>query len=140
MDGSVHGPHPKLYQLAEDGEGDAALVVKRIDDARGRPDREAVRTMLDVENTILDVAEKLDLIDFVQKRELERLKEDRNLPPPRRYAASVNCPAPPPSTAAAALIAQAARHQWRAASDDLGAVGQPVFSHSMPGTRSPKGS
>ncbi|MEH0442243.1 hypothetical protein QA811_00845 [Streptomyces sp. B21-102] len=84
MDGSVHGPHPKLYQLAEDGEGDAALVVKRIDDARGRPDREAVRTMLDVENTILDVAEKLDLIDFVQKRELERLKEDRNLvaPPP----------------------------------------------------------
>lgn len=80
----MHGPHPKLYQLAEDGEGDAALVVKRIDDARGRPDREAVRTMLDVENTILDVAEKLDLIDFVQKRELERLKEDRNLvaPPP----------------------------------------------------------
>lgn len=69
----------KLYQLAEDGEGEAAQVVKRIDDARGKPDREAIRTMLDVENTILDVAEKLDLIDFVQKRELERLKEDRNL-------------------------------------------------------------
>jgi hypothetical protein len=69
----------KLYQLAEDGEGEAAQVVKRIDDARGKPDREAVRTMLDVENTILDVSEKLDLIDFVQKRELERLKVDRNL-------------------------------------------------------------
>ncbi|MFJ5307440.1 hypothetical protein [Streptomyces sp. NPDC088350] len=69
----------KLYQLAEDGEGEAAQVVKRIDDARGKPDRDAIRTMLDVENTILDVSEKLDLIDFVQKRELERLKEDRNL-------------------------------------------------------------
>ncbi|MEV0187205.1 hypothetical protein AB0I39_01550 [Kitasatospora purpeofusca] len=69
----------KLYQLAEDGEGEAAQVVKRIDDARGKPDRDAVRTMLDVENTILDVAERLDMVDFVQKRELERLKEDRNL-------------------------------------------------------------
>ncbi|WP_225641033.1 hypothetical protein [Streptomyces werraensis] len=69
----------KLNQLAEDGEGEAAQFVKRIDDARGRPDREAVRTMLDVENTILDTAEKMDLVDFVQKRELERLKEDRNL-------------------------------------------------------------
>ncbi|MFJ2195370.1 hypothetical protein [Streptomyces violaceusniger] len=69
----------KLYQLAEDGEGEAEAVVKRIDDARGKTDRDAVRTMLDVENTILAVAAKLELIDFVEKRELERLKEDRNL-------------------------------------------------------------
>lgn len=69
----------KLNQLAEDGEGEAAQFVRKIDDARGRPDRDAVRTMLDVENTILDIAEKMDLVDFVQKRELERLKEDRNL-------------------------------------------------------------
>ncbi|MFI1063866.1 hypothetical protein ACH4TC_18505 [Streptomyces spororaveus] len=69
----------KLYQLAEDGEGDAAALVQKIDKAREKPDREAVRTMQEVENTILDVAAKLDLIDFVQKRELERLKEDRNL-------------------------------------------------------------
>ncbi|MEO3749417.1 hypothetical protein [Streptomyces sp. B6B3] len=69
----------KLYQLAEDEEGEAKAVVQRIDEARQKPDREAVRTMLDVENTILEVAEKLDLVDFVQRRELERLKEDRNL-------------------------------------------------------------
>ncbi|MFD3565032.1 hypothetical protein ACFWVU_36040 [Streptomyces sp. NPDC058686] len=69
----------KLYQLAEDGEGEAEALVKRIDGARGKSDRDAVRTMLEVENTILDVAAKLELIDFVEKRELERLKEDRNL-------------------------------------------------------------
>ncbi|WP_331719716.1 hypothetical protein [Streptomyces virginiae] len=69
----------KLYQLAEDDEGDAKQLVKRIDEARGKPDRDAIKTMLNVENTILDVAASLDLIDFVEKRELERLKEDRNL-------------------------------------------------------------
>ncbi|MFE9481191.1 hypothetical protein ACFYNM_21615 [Streptomyces spororaveus] len=53
--------------------------MKKIDEARGKPDRDAIKTMLNVENTILDVAASLDLIDFVEKRELERLKEDRNL-------------------------------------------------------------
>ncbi|WP_326745229.1 hypothetical protein [Streptomyces sp. NBC_01760] len=70
----------KLHQLAEDGEGEAAAVVKKIDSAREKPDdKQAVRTMQEVENSLLDIAERLELVDFVQKRELERLKEDRNL-------------------------------------------------------------
>lgn len=69
----------KMYQLAEDDEGEAKQLVKKIDEALGKPDRDAIKTMLDVENTILELAWKLDLIDFVEKRELERLKEDRNL-------------------------------------------------------------
>ncbi|MER7001411.1 hypothetical protein, partial [Streptomyces sp. NPDC000410] len=69
----------KLDQLAEDGEGEAKQLVQRVVGAQEKVDGGAVRTMQDMENSLLDLAEKLELVDFVQKRELERLKEDRNL-------------------------------------------------------------
>jgi hypothetical protein len=69
----------KLYQLAEDGDGTAAEVVKKIDSARSKPDAEAVKTMQQVENGLLQNALDLELIDFIEHRQLERLQQDRNL-------------------------------------------------------------
>ncbi|MEW2418137.1 hypothetical protein AB0953_31205 [Streptomyces sp. NPDC046866] len=69
----------KLYQLAEDGDGTAAEVVKRIEGARSKADDEAVKTMQQVERNLLQNALDLELIDFIEHRQLERLKQDRHL-------------------------------------------------------------
>lgn len=69
----------KLYQLAEDGEGKAAEVVKRIETARSKADAEAVKTMQQVESGLLQNALDLELIDFIEHRQLERLQQDRHL-------------------------------------------------------------
>lgn len=69
----------KFSRLAEEGEGDAVPLDRRIRQARGRTDAQAIQTMQEIERTILDEAEKLDLMDPIEKRDLERLREDRNL-------------------------------------------------------------
>ncbi|MCZ0990392.1 hypothetical protein [Streptomyces diastatochromogenes] len=69
----------KLYQLAEDGDGTAAEVVKKIEAARSKADAEAVKTMQQVESKLLQNALDLELIDFIEHRQLERLQQDRHL-------------------------------------------------------------
>ncbi|MEH0514605.1 hypothetical protein QBC31_28430 [Streptomyces sp. B21-079] len=69
----------KLYQLAEDGDGTAAEVVKKIEAARSKADVEAVKTMQQVESKLLQNALDLELIDFIEHRQLERLQQDRHL-------------------------------------------------------------
>lgn len=69
----------KISRLAEDGEKSAEDTAKKIEQARTQNDAQAVKTMQDVERNLLDSAEQLELIDFVEKRDLERLKEDRHL-------------------------------------------------------------
>ncbi|MGW7312677.1 hypothetical protein [Streptomyces sp. NPDC054865] len=69
----------KLYQLAEDGDGTAAEIVKRIEAARSTADAEAVKAMQQVESKLLQNALELELIDFVEHRQLERLQQDRHL-------------------------------------------------------------
>ncbi|MFE2850124.1 hypothetical protein ACFXJO_03205 [Streptomyces lavendulae] len=69
----------KLYQLAEDGDGTATDVVKRIESARSKADAEALKTMQVVERNLLQNALDLELIDFIEHRQLERLQQDRHL-------------------------------------------------------------
>lgn len=69
----------KISRLADDGEKAAEEVSKQIDQLRAQHNAQAVKLMQDVERSLLDTAEKLELIDFVEHRELERLREDRHL-------------------------------------------------------------
>ncbi|MGH8895449.1 MAG: hypothetical protein ACRDZ4_00155 [Egibacteraceae bacterium] len=70
----------KVSRLAEDGEGAAAGMVSKIEAARKRGlDAQAVKMMQDMEREILDKATELELIDSIDQRELERLREDRHL-------------------------------------------------------------
>jgi hypothetical protein len=69
----------KVSRLAEDGENEAVAVAQKIEQARTQTGAQAVKSLQDVERTLLDTAEKLELLDFVEKRELERLREDRHL-------------------------------------------------------------
>ena len=70
----------KMRHLAEDGEGQAKALVKDIETAQATPeDPSSIKTMQAVEHAVLDVARELELIDFVEQRELKRLRDDRNL-------------------------------------------------------------
>lgn len=69
----------KINRLAEDGEAQATALANKIEGARGRTDPPAIQIMQDIEKTVLDAATELDLLDAVEKRELARLREDRNL-------------------------------------------------------------
>jgi hypothetical protein len=69
----------KAEILKEDGESDARSLVEDIERAQAPGQADAVAIMLGVERTILDTAEKLELIDRTQKMQLERLREDRHL-------------------------------------------------------------
>lgn len=69
----------KIEVLKDEGEADARDLVQNIERAQQPGEREAVNLMLGVERTILDVAEKLELIDRTHKTQLERLREDRHL-------------------------------------------------------------
>ncbi|WP_316784321.1 hypothetical protein [Streptomyces sasae] len=69
----------KLYQLAEDGDGKAAEIVAKLNEARGKLDGTAIKIVEDVEKKLLEDALDLELIDGIEHRQLLRLKEDRNL-------------------------------------------------------------
>jgi len=70
----------KIVRLAEDGEGRASDLAKKVDKARDAGLTAAgVSTMQEVERTVIDLAEELDIIDSIGARELERIREDRNL-------------------------------------------------------------
>nr|WP_181412011.1 hypothetical protein [Streptomyces sp. F12] len=69
----------KAEILKEDGESDARGLVEDVERAQQPGQTDAVNIMLGVERSILDIAEKLELIDRTQKVQLERLREDRHL-------------------------------------------------------------
>ncbi|MEV6534899.1 hypothetical protein AB0M86_35825 [Streptomyces sp. NPDC051639] len=69
----------KIEVLKEEGETDARGLVQDVERAQQPGEANAIPLMLTVESTILDVAEKLDLIDRTQKTQLMRLREDRHL-------------------------------------------------------------
>ncbi|WP_055422296.1 hypothetical protein [Streptomyces pactum] len=69
----------KIRQLHEEGEGDAKPLVQQVESAQGHLDATAVRTMQKVEDSLLDTALTLELIDASQKLQLQRLREDRNM-------------------------------------------------------------
>ncbi|WP_326600860.1 hypothetical protein [Streptomyces sp. NBC_01800] len=69
----------KIEVLKEEGEADARGLVRDVERAQQPGQADAVNIMLGVERTILDVAEKLELIDRTHKTQLERLREDRHL-------------------------------------------------------------
>lgn len=69
----------KITRLADDGDGDAGLVRKRIDDARKHGLNGGVPDMLAIEGALLSEALKLEIIDSHDKAELERLHDDRHL-------------------------------------------------------------
>ncbi|MEU0635756.1 hypothetical protein ABZ338_05970 [Streptomyces albidoflavus] len=66
----------KLQRLGEDGEGTAKTIAQKIDAARAKSD---VKAMQDVEAALLENAQMLELLDFVEARDLQRLREDRHL-------------------------------------------------------------
>ncbi|WP_053725261.1 hypothetical protein [Streptomyces sp. WM6378] len=69
----------KAQTLKEDGEAAAADLVATVEKAQGSKEEEAIPLMLSVERTLLDTAETLELIDHTQKKQLERLRDDRNM-------------------------------------------------------------
>lgn len=69
----------KAQILKEEGEAAAASVVGDVERAQQAPQPEAVQIMLGVEKSILESAEQLELLDFTQRVQLERLREDRHL-------------------------------------------------------------
>ncbi|MFB8085026.1 hypothetical protein [Streptomyces sp. NPDC055992] len=69
----------KIEVLKEEGEADARALVQDVQRAQRPSEPDAVPLMLNVEKTILDVAEKLELIDRTHRTQLERLREDRHL-------------------------------------------------------------
>ncbi|MEU7011883.1 hypothetical protein [Streptomyces sp. NPDC046332] len=69
----------KIEVLKEQGEPGARALVQDVERAQQPGELDAVPLMLNVEKTILAVAEKLELVDRTQRTQLERLREDRNL-------------------------------------------------------------
>ncbi|MYZ36650.1 MULTISPECIES: hypothetical protein [unclassified Streptomyces] len=69
----------KAEILEEDGESDARVLVGDVERAQQPGQADAVNIMLGIERSILETAQKLELIDCTQKMQLERLREDRHL-------------------------------------------------------------
>ncbi|MFJ5787941.1 hypothetical protein [Streptomyces hydrogenans] len=69
----------KAQTLKEDGEAAAATLVAEVEKAQESKEEDAIPIMLGVERTLLDTAEALELIDHTQKKQLERLRDDRNM-------------------------------------------------------------
>lgn len=69
----------KAQILKEEGEAAAAKLVAEVEKAQQSKEDEAIPIMLGVERTLLDTAEALELIDHTQKKQLERLRDDRNM-------------------------------------------------------------
>jgi hypothetical protein len=66
----------KFRRLSDDGEGVAVAIVTKIEKAR---EQNNVKLMQNVEASLLEEAERMQLVDGVERRELERLREDRHL-------------------------------------------------------------
>ncbi|WP_327259893.1 MULTISPECIES: hypothetical protein [unclassified Streptomyces] len=69
----------KAQTLKEDGEAAATNLVAEVEKAQQSKEEQAIPIMLGVERTLLDTAETLELIDHTQKKQLERLRDDRNM-------------------------------------------------------------
>ncbi|MEU8545123.1 hypothetical protein AB0C52_34855 [Streptomyces sp. NPDC048717] len=69
----------KAQILHEEGESHAKDLVADVERAQGSAESEAIPIMLALEKTLLDTAEKLELIDFIQRKQLERIRDDRHL-------------------------------------------------------------
>ncbi|MEU2770665.1 MULTISPECIES: hypothetical protein [Streptomyces] len=69
----------KAQILHEEGESQAKGLVTDVERAQGSVESEAIPIMLTLEKTLLDTAEKLELIDFTQRKQLERIRDDRHL-------------------------------------------------------------
>jgi hypothetical protein len=70
----------KLVRMADDGDMKAVPFRTALTHAQGKGlSKEAVRAMQTVEATLLEKAAEFELIDSLGARELERIREDRNL-------------------------------------------------------------
>ncbi len=70
----------KLVRMADDGDSQAVPFRTTLTDAQGKGlSKEGVRAMQAIEATLLDKAAEFELIDSIGVRELERIREDRNL-------------------------------------------------------------
>ncbi|MFJ1662297.1 hypothetical protein [Streptomyces anthocyanicus] len=69
----------KAQTLKEDGETAATALVADVEKAQQSKEEDAIPIMLGIERTLLDMAETLELIDHTQKKQLERLRDDRNM-------------------------------------------------------------
>lgn len=70
----------KLVRLADGGDGEAVAFRERLVVAQNQGlTQEGIRAMQQIENGLLGEAEKFELIDSISLRELQRVREDRNL-------------------------------------------------------------
>lgn len=67
-------------RIADDGDSQAVPFRTALTDAQGKGlSKDGVRAMQNIEATLFDKAAEFELIDSVAVRELERIREDRNL-------------------------------------------------------------
>jgi hypothetical protein len=70
----------KIVWLADEGDAAAATFRATLTNVQANGlNGEAVKGMQNIEASLLDKAEEFELIDSIGKRELERIREDRNL-------------------------------------------------------------
>lgn len=70
----------KIELLADEGDKDAAEMAHKVELAQRQGlSAEGVRAMQSIEAQLLDMAQTLEIIDAIDKRSLERIREDRNL-------------------------------------------------------------
>lgn len=70
----------KIGHLADASDGDAKAVSDAVERAQAQGlSSDGVRAMQNIEAALLDDALKVELIDVIDKRALERIREDRNL-------------------------------------------------------------
>jgi hypothetical protein len=70
----------KIIWLADGGDADAKVFRSEVATAQTQGIKaEGVRAMQKIEDKLLDEAEKFELIDSIGRRELDRIREDRNL-------------------------------------------------------------
>ncbi|WP_231983215.1 hypothetical protein [Nocardia sp. 852002-20019_SCH5090214] len=94
----------KLLVLADDGDPQAVVFRETLRSAQSQgPSREGVRAMQAIEAGLLVNATEFELIDVIDQRELDRLREDRNLCVHPSLRASGEAYAPRPEAARAHL-------------------------------------
>lgn len=70
----------KIGHLADGSDGEAKRIKSAVEHAQEQGlSSEGVRSMQTIESRLLDDAVRLELIDPIDKRALERIREDRNL-------------------------------------------------------------
>jgi hypothetical protein len=127
----------KIGRLAEDGEGEAVRLADKVESARGSSGPQAVKAMQETERAILDVAAALDLVDGVEKRDLERLREDRNLcahpslrPPGELYEPSIQYARTHLAVALQALLVHPPAQERKVISRFCSYIADPSFTAS----------